>query len=67
MGGAAPVGTKTLMVVLELMDDTLAWVCGLENSQNVELFETENLKFISKGGGARCKRLQPKVHRFPMG
>ena len=61
----APTGTQTLMVVLELMDDSFAWVCGLEDSQNVELIEIANLTFISKGGRARCRRLQPKVKSLP--
>ena len=66
VGDVVTVGSSnTVMVVLELMDECLAWVCVLENCQAVDLVETADLRFISKGGQIRCKRLQRKIYRFP--
>ena len=60
-------GTNASKVVVELLDDSLVWVCALEDCKVVDLIETANLIFISKGGHACCKRLRPKAHRFPIG
>jgi hypothetical protein len=63
----ATAGTTNLMIVVELMDEQLAWVCAASDCKAVDLIEIQELRFISKGGHSRCRRLQPKAHRFPMG